>query len=96
MDPYRLDPRGSISQQGRHGGQVPAWDARSQSPGLGVDRPSRETRKLVLCFDGTGNKFHGDDSDSNILKVFRMLDREADDQYHYYQRELFQTGMARI
>lgn len=37
-------------------------------------------RKLVLCFDGTGNKFHGDDSDSNILKIFRMLDRTACDQ----------------
>lgn len=37
-------------------------------------------RKLVLCFDGTGNKFHGDDSDSNILKIFRMLDRTANDQ----------------
>ena len=48
---------------------------------------SRGVRKLVLCFDGTGNKFHGDDSDSNILKIFRMLDRTADDQYHYYQRE---------
>lgn len=46
---------------------------------------SRGVRKLVLCFDGTGNKFHGDDSDSNILKIFRMLDRTADDQYHYYQ-----------
>ncbi|PHH51290.1 Uncharacterized protein YEL023C [Ceratocystis fimbriata CBS 114723] len=42
-------------------------------------------RKLVLCFDGTGNKFHGDDSDSNILKLFRMLDRTAHDQFHYYQ-----------
>ncbi|KAK8007604.1 hypothetical protein PG989_001594 [Apiospora arundinis] len=31
----------------------------------------RTPRKLVLCFDGTGNKFHGDDSDSNILKIFR-------------------------
>ncbi|KAM5342326.1 hypothetical protein ACJ41O_013292 [Fusarium nematophilum] len=47
--------------------------------------PGRKPRKLVLCFDGTGNKFHGDDSDSNILKIFRMLDRTADDQYHYYQ-----------
>ncbi|CAK7275586.1 hypothetical protein SEPCBS57363_006778 [Sporothrix epigloea] len=45
----------------------------------------RRPRKLVLCFDGTGNKFRGDDSDSNILKIFRMLDRTADDQYHYYQ-----------
>ncbi|ROV96103.1 hypothetical protein VSDG_05075 [Cytospora chrysosperma] len=41
--------------------------------------------KLVLCFDGTGNKFHGNDNDSNILKIYRMLDRTADDQYHYYQ-----------
>ncbi|POR32375.1 Putative oxidoreductase C19A8.06 [Tolypocladium paradoxum] len=46
---------------------------------------SRGPRKLILCFDGTGNKFHGDDSDSNILKIFRMLDRTAGDQYHYYQ-----------
>ncbi|KAK0729633.1 hypothetical protein B0H67DRAFT_479422 [Lasiosphaeris hirsuta] len=45
----------------------------------------RKPRKIVLCFDGTGNKFHGDDSDSNILKIYRMLDRTADDQYHYYQ-----------
>ncbi|KAK5662491.1 hypothetical protein OQA88_8403 [Cercophora sp. LCS_1] len=42
-------------------------------------------RKIVLCFDGTGNKFHGDDSDSNILKIYRMLDRTASDQFHYYQ-----------
>ncbi|KAG6006841.1 hypothetical protein E4U21_006648 [Claviceps maximensis] len=45
----------------------------------------RQTRKLILCFDGTGNKFHGDESDSNILKIFRMLDRSAGEQYHYYQ-----------
>lgn len=44
-------------------------------------------RKLVLCFDGTGNRFNGNDSDSNILKIYRMLDRTADDQYHYYQRK---------
>ncbi|PTB77071.1 hypothetical protein M440DRAFT_1332552 [Trichoderma longibrachiatum ATCC 18648] len=46
---------------------------------------NRTPKKLILCFDGTGNKFHGDESDSNILKIFRMLDRTADDQYHYYQ-----------
>ncbi|KAG5928850.1 hypothetical protein E4U42_007828 [Claviceps africana] len=45
----------------------------------------RRPRKLILCFDGTGNKFHGNESDSNILKIFRMLDRSAGDQYHYYQ-----------
>lgn len=43
----------------------------------------RTPRKLVLCFDGTGNKFRGDDSDSNILKIFRCLDREAGDQCRF-------------
>jgi uncharacterized protein (DUF2235 family) len=42
-------------------------------------------KKFVLCFDGTGNKFSGTDADSNILKIYRMLDREGDDQFHYYQ-----------
>ncbi|KAI9759516.1 MAG: hypothetical protein M4579_002275 [Chaenotheca gracillima] len=47
--------------------------------------PRRARKKFVLCFDGTGNKFQGDESDSNILKIFRMLDRTVDDQFHYYQ-----------
>ncbi|CAM1503191.1 Fc.00g079670.m01.CDS01 [Cosmosporella sp. VM-42] len=55
------------------------------APMIPPPESGRKPRKLVLCFDGTGNKFHGDDSDSNILKIFRMLDRTADDQYHYYQ-----------
>ncbi|KAF1739677.1 uncharacterized protein CRV24_001613 [Beauveria bassiana] len=50
-----------------------------------VEASKPAQRKLVLCFDGTGNKFHGDDSDSNILKIFRMLDRSSENQYHYYQ-----------
>lgn len=45
----------------------------------------RKPSKLVLCFDGTGNKFRGDDSDSNILKIFRMLDRTASDQCKYIE-----------
>lgn len=44
------------------------------------NEPRRKPRKLILCFDGTGNKFRGDDSDSNILKIYRMLDRTTDDQ----------------
>ncbi|KAH9885691.1 hypothetical protein F4778DRAFT_787087 [Xylariomycetidae sp. FL2044] len=56
----------------------------SESPARFAMTPGNESRrpprKLVLCFDGTGNKFRGDDSDSNILKIFRCLDREADDQ----------------
>src|SRR6187551_1591813 len=48
-------------------------------------RPHRSSKKFVLCFDGTGNKFSGTSSDSNILKIYRMLDRNGDDQFHYYQ-----------
>lgn len=46
---------------------------------------SHARKKFVLCFDGTGNKFSGTDADSNILKIYRMLDRNGDDQFHYYQ-----------
>ncbi|KLJ06108.1 hypothetical protein EMPG_10445 [Blastomyces silverae] len=42
-------------------------------------------KSFVLCFDGTGNKFTGDESDSNVLKIFRMLDRNQGQQFHYYQ-----------
>ncbi|KAF2015955.1 hypothetical protein BU24DRAFT_369885 [Aaosphaeria arxii CBS 175.79] len=49
------------------------------------EQPYRPRRKFVLCFDGTGNKFSGTDADSNILKIYRMLDRNDDSQFHYYQ-----------
>jgi len=42
-------------------------------------------KRFVLCFDGTGNKFSGGPSDSNILKIYRMLDRNDGAQFHYYQ-----------
>ncbi|KAG0641415.1 hypothetical protein HOY80DRAFT_1015021 [Tuber brumale] len=43
--------------------------------------PHRHKRKkLILCFDVTGNKFKRNDGDTNILKIFRMLDREGSDQ----------------
>ena len=46
----------------------------------------RKPKTFVLCFDGTGNKFSGTDADSNILKIYRMLDRDSDDElYAYYQ-----------
>lgn len=38
------------------------------------------TRELVLCFDGTGNTFRADGSETNILKIFRMLDRTKDNR----------------
>ena len=47
--------------------------------------PQRKRKKFILCFDGTGNKFSGSDSDSNILKIYRMLDRSDESQFHYYQ-----------
>ena len=43
--------------------------------------------RLVLCFDGTGNKFLGKESDTNIVKLYQMMDRLCPKQYHYYQRE---------
>lgn len=47
--------------------------------------PAPPPKTFVLCFDGTGNKFAGTDSDSNILKIYRMLDRNQGHQFHYYQ-----------
>jgi uncharacterized protein (DUF2235 family) len=34
--------------------------------------PPEAPKTFVLCFDGTGNKFSADSSDSNILKIFRV------------------------
>ena len=57
-----------------------------ESTNIPLERSRPVPRKtFVLCFDGTGNKFHGDDSDSNILKIYRMLDRDDGSQFHYYQ-----------
>ena len=43
-------------------------------------------RRLVLCFDGTGDKFQGNESDTNIVKLYQMLERNKPGQFHYYQR----------
>ncbi|OAL06911.1 hypothetical protein IQ06DRAFT_210024 [Phaeosphaeriaceae sp. SRC1lsM3a] len=53
--------------------------------GIVSSEPTHAVKKFVLCFDGTGNKFSGTEADSNILKIYRMLDRNGDDQFHYYQ-----------
>ncbi|KFG77830.1 oxidoreductase, short chain dehydrogenase/reductase family [Metarhizium anisopliae] len=85
MTPRDKSPRG-VSPGGR---SPSARSPRATSPfshaAIMPRDAERAPRKLILCFDGTGNKFHGDESDSNILKIFRMLDRSAGDQYHYYQ-----------
>jgi predicted RNA-binding protein with PUA-like domain len=55
--------------------------------------PTGGPKEFVLCFDGTNNKFHGDSSDSNVLKIFRvspvcsvnspdLLEKDARSDYH--------------
>ena len=44
-------------------------------------------QRLVLCFDGTGNKFLGNESDTNIIKIYELLERDDPTQFHYYQRK---------
>lgn len=40
--------------------------------GYETQGPPGIPKQFVLCFDGTGNKFAGDESDSNVLKIFRV------------------------
>jgi len=56
---------------------------KSAIPAAGTEGPAEappKPRNLVLCFDGTGNKYKGDGTDTNILKIFHMLDKNAKDQ----------------
>ncbi|CCX29818.1 Similar to Uncharacterized protein YEL023C; acc. no. P39992 [Pyronema omphalodes CBS 100304] len=48
--------------------------------GADYNRAGHQRKKLILCFDGTGNKFKGNSGDTNILKIFRMLDRSGEEQ----------------
>ncbi|KAI9369076.1 hypothetical protein BJX61DRAFT_545942 [Aspergillus egyptiacus] len=47
--------------------------------------PESQPRRLVLCFDGTGNQYMGTEEDTNIVKIYEMLERHSSDQYTYYQ-----------
>lgn len=53
-------------------------------------------RRIILCFDGTGNHFQGNESDTNIVKIYQMLDRHKEGQFHYYQRELPTQSSVRM
>ncbi|KAL2818770.1 hypothetical protein BDW59DRAFT_165309 [Aspergillus cavernicola] len=44
-----------------------------------------QPRRLVLCFDGTGNHYQGTEEDTNIVKIYEMLERHIPGQYAYYQ-----------
>ncbi|KDN67102.1 hypothetical protein CSUB01_01745 [Colletotrichum sublineola] len=47
--------------------------------------PEKKKRNLLLFFDGTGNQFNGTEKDTNAVKLLSMLDRNHEDQFHYYQ-----------
>ncbi|KAF4123829.1 Uncharacterized alpha/beta hydrolase domain (DUF2235) [Geosmithia morbida] len=49
------------------------------------EKKEKEPKKLILCFDGTGNEFTGSDADTNVVKILNKLDRQNPKQYHYYQ-----------
>ena len=59
----------------------------SHQPNEALKRKKESTGKLLCCFDGTGNQFLGDTSDTNIVKLYQKFDRNAPDQFHYYQRK---------
>ncbi|KAL2753092.1 hypothetical protein ACRALDRAFT_2112556 [Sodiomyces alcalophilus JCM 7366] len=50
-----------------------------------ISSEGREPKKLILCFDGTGNEFTGSNADTNVVKLLNKLDRNDPNQYHYYQ-----------
>jgi uncharacterized protein (DUF2235 family) len=40
-------------------------------------------RKLILCFDGTNHQYAA--TNTNVVKLYAMLDRSSEDQLAYYQ-----------
>ena len=48
---------------------------------------ANSTARLVLCFDGTGQQYKGDTSDTNIVKLYQKFERGDPKQFHYYQRK---------
>jgi 20S proteasome alpha/beta subunit len=50
---------------------------------------STEPKKLILCFDGTGNTFSGSNADTNVVKILRKMDRNHPNQFHYYQSKRY-------
>jgi uncharacterized protein (DUF2235 family) len=40
-------------------------------------------RKIILCFDGTNNEYAA--TNTNVVKLYAMIDRSKDDQIAYYQ-----------
>ncbi len=55
--------------------------------GTAPDSHTKKQSRLAVCFDGTGNHYSGDTSDTNIVKLYQKLDRGDPEQFHYYQRK---------
>lgn len=78
--PTAIDPRNPFASENDH-----------ETP----DKPKKVHNKLILCFDGTGNQYAGDTSDTNIVKIYQKFDRKAPGQYHCYQRKSDGEGNSR-
>lgn len=79
---------GSASAPTAAAAEAPSSSSKKSSAKSDESKKPKVSR-LVLCFDGTGNKFTGDASDTNIVKIYQLLDRGAKGQFHYYQRKFF-------
>ncbi len=55
---------------------------------------SRPGRNLILCLDGTGNQFKEDNS--NVVKLFRVLDRGADADGAIFQKIYYDGGVGTL
>jgi len=85
---------GSASAPAAAATEIPSSSSKKSS--AKSDEPKKpKVSRLVLCFDGTGNKFSGDLSDTNIVKIYQLLDRSAKGQFHYYQRKFFLSSPQR-
>lgn len=50
-----------------------------------TDELPSSARNIVMCFDGTAEKF-GPDPFTNVLRFYQLLERHTGDQMIYYQR----------
>ena len=69
---------------------TPKANGMYQDHDVQADMPKEEHEKpskLILCFDGTGNQYSGDTSDTNVVKLYQKFNRNTPNQFHYYQRK---------
>ena len=71
-------------------------DSATASAQTDPQKPVETPKRLILCFDGTGNAFKGNPGDTNIVKLYNMFDRADDLQMHYYQRKVSLQNLHRF